>query len=209
MGIRIRRLGSNRLSDKYNIPIEIDSLFRDLAVFIASTGFCNIRIRQNRTDHHILPIFTSVREVLRFCSKRKRQETESTCGYTFQSLELAWRLSTQNLLRIGNLLWYHVEEQCFILYIQNGLSTGTEGLLVENEDDPSLESPFHLLSGSQPRKLSLDDFLREQIRRGKTSAHGLYLACSIVFPRHLRRYTLSRSHIANRFLKLRKQCIRG
>jgi hypothetical protein len=41
--IRTRPLGTNRASDRYTRPRVVDSLFRDLALFIAHTGFTNIR----------------------------------------------------------------------------------------------------------------------------------------------------------------------
>lgn len=189
--IRTRPIGANVLSDKYKLPTEIETTFGDLALFLVHTGFTNIR--NVPKDPDIIPIFLSVGEVVR--------NREIACGLAFSSLQVAWRLVSQDLIAPGNCLWYITEEHRFILYLQNGLSTGTLRVF---SDEPSIESPFHVTFLPEPVRISIDDIVRTSIHRSGTPGK-LFLAISLMMPQYLKRHKISRRHLANRISKLKRE----
>ena len=70
--IRIRKLGTNAVSDQYIVPYMIHSKYRDLAMFIAHTGFANI----------------------------ERSSKDLQAEFLFTSLEIAWRLVDRGFLPV-------------------------------------------------------------------------------------------------------------
>jgi hypothetical protein len=203
--IRTRKIGSNASSDKYYIPTVVETQFQDLALFIAHTGFVHIRTTRKKCDLDVIPIFHSVRDISYFRSNRYLIETEIACGLAFQSLDVAWRIVSQQTMAPGNELWYIIEENRFILYIQNGVSKGTLCVLSDEDEDPSLQSPFHVTFRPDPITISIDAFVSSYIIRTGHEGTSLYLcnALSIMLPHYMKRHGLSRSSIVNRLAKLR------
>jgi hypothetical protein len=196
--IRTRPIGSNASSDKYRLPTEVEPAFGDFALFLAHTGFTNIR--RTPKEPGILPIFRSVSEL----PQRFREEREITCGLAVASLHVAWRLVSQDLIATGNRLWYITEQHRFILYLQHGLSPGTLCVLWDEEDDPSIQSPFHVMFRPAPMYISIDDTLRSSTI-GRGAARPLFNALSLMIPQYLKGHRISRQHIDNRINKLRAE----
>lgn len=202
--LRSRKIGSNATSDKYRIPVSIECRFCDLALFIAHTGFVNIRHAQRKSDQDVIPIFDSLHEVCKFRPNRYGIETDSTCGYTFTSLEVAWRIVAQQTMDNGNDLWYIIEDRRFILYIKTKLSVGTVQILADEEEDPSFASPFYTTFRSERSIISIDSFLLKHIRRSvrNVTSRNLFNSLMLMFPRHLLYHRLTQAHITNRVAKL-------
>ena len=219
--IRTRRVGSNTLSDKYTAPTRVEDTFRDLALFIAHTGFANVRHKQKLSDVGILPIFRSMGELHHFL-RHVVSIDEITCGFTFHSLDMAWQIFQQDMVSEGNTLWYIMDELRFILYIRCDISKSTFGVLIDQDTDETL-GPMHTTFRSCPIELSIDSFISTQImqqvqtstiiagipiqqlcREGRipSSAH-IHNAISIMYPRYLKIHRISRSSIAKRLSKCR------
>ena len=140
--IRTRPLGTNRSSDKYIVPRMVESVFRDLALFIAHTGFTNIRrVPIGSTDPSVFPTFKSYQTLelfnYRYCQSSQTQDcvTYQHCLLTCPSLEVAWRLVDQGLLNRSNELWYIVATSSFVLVVREPLSVGTRQLFEETTDE--------------------------------------------------------------------------
>ena len=205
--IRTRKIGSNASSDKYIIPAPVEASFRDLALFLAHTGFTNILHQRKTVDVDIIPIFRSVQEVFHFRPNRSGTEPNITCGLSIMSLLAAWRIVSQDLLATGNQLWYISDERRFILYIYDGISVGTLGVLADEDDDRSTESPFDVAFCPEPTSISVDGVVTTHLTRygSKDAARKLFRALSIMIPYHIKRHHISRHSIVNRVLKLNKQ----
>ena len=198
--IRARKIGSNALSDKYTLPVKVETQFQDLALFVAHTGFTNIRNMTKTTDLDIIPIFPTVGEVSHFRPNRYGVEQGITCGISFTSLNVAWRLVSQKLIGTGNRLWYISEEHRFILYIQNEISVGTLGVFSDEEEDPSIESPFRVMFRPETICISIDTYITLYWSKG--TGRYLFNAISIMFPQYMKRHELSINSITNRIHKL-------
>ena len=86
----------------------------DLALFIAHTGFINIRNARPKSDVGIIPGL---------------------------SLDTVWRLVDQNLLG-ENAIWYIVEEFRFILYIRDSISKSVFDILSDDESLGPFQTTF-------------------------------------------------------------------
>jgi hypothetical protein len=221
--IRARKIGSNVLSDKYILPVLVEHAFQDLALFIAHTGFANVRQKQRRSDVDILPMFRSVVELEHFI-RQTTSTDEITCGFTFQSLDMAWQIFQQNTMAQGNTLWYIADEFRFILYIQNEISKSTCDVLTDSDLDPAL-GPMHSTFRPDVIEISIDSFISTQIiqhirksaittqhlsgdvvyamTKTMVSSACIYNAISIMYPRYMKRHGLSINSIANRLSKYR------
>jgi hypothetical protein len=201
-GIRTRPVGSNILSDRYTLPQVVDTAFRDLALFIAHTGFTNIRTTSFRSH------FTQV-----------------VCP----SLELAWRLVDQGVLNPLNELWYLVHLRSFVLVVQEPVSAGTRQLFQKNSDDDL--GPYDVLFRPPPIAISVDAFIERAIVHYVQKTLGVFrpfswlvatygrqrvLTCVRTFHRTAELHqallllfpslALSRSTVYNRISKKKKGC---
>ena len=224
--LRIRKIGSNILSDKYTIPPRIEDTFKDLALFVAHTGFANVRQKQKMSDIDILPIFRSVVELALFL-RQVPHVGEVTCGFAFQSLDMAWQIFQQSMIAEGNTLWYILDELQFILYIQRDISKSTFDVFTDHDVDPVL-GPMHTTFRPDIIGVSIDSFICNQINQHlqkKTSIAGItqqlcmddvyamtktmpssvciHNAISMMYPRYMKIHGLSRNAIANRVAKCR------
>jgi hypothetical protein len=196
--LRVRRIGSNVLSEKYTHPVPVEDCNKELALFIAHTGFANIRNKRNRVDVDCIPVFRSPDDLCRCVAKMPTDE--DTCGFIVSSLEMAWRLVDQRSLLKGNELWYILEEAHFILYMhKSGLSSTTCSILSDTDTVGCRTLTF------QPEPISIvwDTFLTKQLEKNITSLHIFNSLC-IMIPSYITHHGLTRHSVVNRLAKLRR-----
>jgi hypothetical protein len=196
--LRVRKIGSNVLSEKYTYPVPVEDYHRDLALFIAHTGFANIRNTRNRVDADFIPVFQSPSALCRCLAQMPTDE--HTCGFIVSSLEMAWRLVDQRSLLKGNELWYILEEAHFILYMhKSGLSSSTYSIL----SDPDTVGCHTLTFQPEPISIAWDTFLTKQLDKDITSLHIFNSLC-IMIPSYITHHGLTRHSVVNRLAKLRR-----
>ena len=225
--VRTRRPGCNRLSDKYRESVALEpTLHRDMATFLATTGFTNIRRSQRCSTN--LTVHT-VAEV----------ERGLVLGYAqlnlqIRSLETAWRLVAQDSDGAASLV-YIVEDGCFFLCVQR-LSETTHAILTDRDED---EDPQHTTYQAPAVPITVDSFIMRQIirqlqitfddayspapdgvsvaayfsqyglgavrdsLRQAINITGIYIALCTMIPMYIRHNGLSRSTISNRVKKLK------
>lgn len=164
--LRVRRIGSNASSDKYLFSTPVEAQYKDLALFIAHTGFANVRATSKSSEIGILPLLYSLEDISRFGWHRRGMGPSDAivCGIIFTSLDMAWRMMDQGTLQDGNELWYTMDESRFILYVRNGISR-TTSLILSDEDEDTLSSgrSSETMFRPAPMSLSIDAFILTQI----------------------------------------------
>lgn len=163
--LRVRKIGSNENSDKYLYATQVEAPWKDLALFIAHTGFANVRVSSKSSELDILPLLHSLEDIHRFWWHRRGMgpSTEITCGIIFTSLDMAWHIIDQGTLQNGNELWYTMDEFRFILYVRNGISRTTYRILSDDDDTMSSGNASETSFRPIPMSLSIDAFIRTQI----------------------------------------------
>ena len=196
--LRVRRIGSNVLSEKYTCPVPVEDCHKDFALFIAHTGFANIRNTRNPIDVDCIPVFHSSTDLCRCVAQMPTDE--DTCGFIVSSLEMAWRIVDQRSLLKGNELWYILDEACFILYMyKSGMSPSTCSILSDSDTVGCHTLTF------QPEPISIvwDTFLTKQLEKNITSLHIFNSLC-IMIPSYITHHGLTRHSVVNRLAKLRR-----
>jgi hypothetical protein len=225
-------VGSNILSDKYTRPAHTEETFSDFALFVAHTGFSNIR-KANKSDADIIPIFRSVGTLVQFLRRRSAGDDDAgiTCGFTFNSLDVAWQIyQTEMLLVEGtDKLWYILDEMRFVLFIRNTVTKNMLDVITDQDIDHTLDS-MNTTFRPVSLALSIDSFICRHILHHVQEHHRstsagiidqqhcdvymmtktmmsstyIYTSLYMIFPRYMRVHELSRTNIANRILKLRR-----
>jgi hypothetical protein len=193
--IRARRMGSNKSSDRYLVPVLVDNVFRDLALFIAYTGFTNIRRLPNGvTDRSIYPYFCSLDEV----------NLPSLYLLACPSLERAWRLVDQGVLAPTNELWYITHSMEFVIVVREVLTVGTLQILCCSDVDDM--GTFDVLFRPDPIWMSVDAFIERWFKQHGTTEHAttrIHNAMLLLFPS----LALSRDTVYNRMYKKKKEIL--
>ena len=200
--LRTRRTGSNSASDKYISRVRIEDTFQDLALFIAHTGFSNVR---KRKMSDIIPIFVVSMEddIGSFLRQAPSRGDEIICGFAFNSLDVAWQIFQQNLVE-DNSLCYILDELRFILYIRGGITQSTFDVITDQDIDRTL-GPMYSTFRPDRLDISIDLFISRHVQNSTMSSTCVYNALYIMFPRYIHIHELSSGAIANRIAKFRRR----
>jgi hypothetical protein len=215
--IRSKRIGSNASSEKYENFFEVEDNFKDLALFVADTNFCNIMVKQPSTDDvfKVCKTLAEVKEGLFDITS-----VSETCSlFEFSSLDLAWTLMNYGE---GDNLFYVVTKQCFVLYIIDNVLTEMQRHIFDDEDLSEVQG-CALYSSFQhwTEIISIDSFIakhidnfierrlpkiqakKQQLKllRSMRASQGLYLAFKIMIPSQILFQELTRHSIVNRIYK--------
>jgi hypothetical protein len=189
--IRTRKIGSNKLSDKYILPIRVEDTFMDLALFMAHTGFANVRNTRKQSDD--IPIYESMEELI-------QNYRPNDSGIALYSLDTVWRL--HNIVE-DNTLWYIADESRFILYKMDGISKSVYDIISDTDDDHAM-GPFQTTFRPEMITIVIDTFIS---RNMLTSSMCIYNALCIVIPMFMKHHGLSRNSIVNRRSKMKRNVI--